>query len=328
MTYWQRWIWKPHTTWLRKATFQVHLWSGIILGLYVLMVSVTGSILVYSNELYRAATPAPVMVAASGARLTDEQLKAAATRAYPGYTVLAVSLVHNPDQAVSITLGRNASNKNRLFNPYTGADLGDSVTLGIRVVSKLIELHDDLLAGKKGRAINGAGAVLLIFVALTGIVVWWPGIKTWRQGLILRRNVGWRRFTWDLHRVMGFWTLVFILLFAVSGAYLGNPEVFQDLADRIQPLTEANSRSRLVDQIIYWLAYLHFGRINGIGIPCSGPGLCDQTTKAVWAFFGLAPAAMVVTGVVIWWNRVVRKKLARTLRRPPADQVFNRVTSD
>jgi len=318
MTYWQRWIREPHTAWLRKAIFQLHLWSGIGIGLYLLMVSVTGSILVYSNELYRAATPDPVIVAESGPRLTDEQLKAAATRAYPGYKVLAIGLVRKPDQAVSISLGRGSSTKNRLFNPYTGADLGNSVPLSIKMVSKLIELHDDLLAGKTGRMVNGVGALLMAFVALTGIVVWWPGIKTWRRGLTLHRNVGWRRFTWDLHRMMGFWTLVFILLFAVSGAYLGNPQVFQDLADRIQPLTDANARSRTVDQVIYWLAYLHFGRINGIGIPCKGPGLCDQTTKAIWAFFGLAPAGMVVTGAVIWWNRVVRKKLRRILRPSPA----------
>jgi uncharacterized iron-regulated membrane protein len=328
MTYWQRWISKPHTAWLRKATFQVHLWSGISLGLYVLLVSVTGSILVYRNELYRAATPDPIMVAESGTRLSDEQLKAAATRAYPGYTVFSIGLVRNPDQAVGISLKRNAELKERLFNPYTGADLGDAVPFGIVAVSKLLELHDDLLAGKTGRTVNGAGALLLVVIALTGIVVWWPGIKTWRRGLTLHRNVGWQRFTWDLHRMVGFWTLGFILLFAVSGAYLGNPELFQDLADRIQPLTEANSRSRFVDQVIYWLAYLHFGRINGIGIPCRGPGLCDQTTKALWAFFGLAPAGMVVTGALIWWNRVVRKKLTRISRRPPADQVFNRVTGD
>jgi uncharacterized iron-regulated membrane protein len=318
MTYWQRWIQKPHTAWLRKAIFQAHLWSGIGIGLYILLVSVTGSVLVYRNELYTAATPAPIIVAESGARLTEEQLKDAAIRAYPGYTVLNIGRVERPNQAVGISLKRKGDIKSRLFNPYTGADLGDSVPLGIRMVSKLIELHDDLLAGKTGRAINGGGAILLIVVALTGIVVWWPGIKTWRRGLTLHRNVGWRRFTWDLHKMVGFWTLGFILLFAVSGAYLGNPELFQDLADRIQPLTDANSKSRLVDQVIYWLAYLHFGRINGIGIPCRGPGLCDQTTKAIWAIFGLAPAGMVVTGVVIWWNRVVRKKLRRILRPSPA----------
>jgi hypothetical protein len=52
MTDWQRWIWHPQSEWLRKATFQIHMWSGIGVGLYVLMISVTGSILVYRNELY------------------------------------------------------------------------------------------------------------------------------------------------------------------------------------------------------------------------------------------------------------------------------------
>ena len=33
MTYWQRWIRQPQTTWLRKAIFQLHLWSGIGLEL-------------------------------------------------------------------------------------------------------------------------------------------------------------------------------------------------------------------------------------------------------------------------------------------------------
>src|SRR5690349_8314945 len=126
MTYWQRWIRQPQTAWLRKAIFQLHLWSGIGLGLYVLMISVTGSVLVYRNELYRAATPDPIVVTPSGARLTDEQLKGTATRAYPGYAVLQISR-SRPDQAVSISLKGSAGRKNRLFDPYTGADLGDTV---------------------------------------------------------------------------------------------------------------------------------------------------------------------------------------------------------
>jgi uncharacterized iron-regulated membrane protein len=309
VTYWQRWIRQPQTVWLRKATFQLHLWSGIGIGLYVLVVSVTGSIVVYSNELYRAATRDPIIVIESGARLTDAQLKGAATSAYSGYIVLAISRARNPDEAVTILLKRGADLKHRLFNPYTGADLGDSVPLGIRLVSKLLKLHDDLLAGTTGRSVNGAGALLVVVLAFTGIVVWWPGIKTWRRSLTVHRNAGWQRFTWGLHGMIGFWSFGFILLFGVSGIYLGNPELFQDLADRIEPLTDANARTRTVDQVIYWLAYLHVGRINGIGIPCRGPGLCDFTMKLIWAVFGLAPAAMFVTGAVMWWNRVVRRKL-------------------
>jgi len=54
---WQRWVRQPQKVWLRRALFQVHLWSGIGLGLYVFFISVTGSVLVYCNELYEWATP-------------------------------------------------------------------------------------------------------------------------------------------------------------------------------------------------------------------------------------------------------------------------------
>jgi uncharacterized iron-regulated membrane protein len=311
MKQWQRWISHPQNVWLRKALFQLHLWSGIGIGLYVLVISVTGSIVVYSNELYRAATPDPVIVSQSGPRLAEDQLKAAATRMYPGYTAVGISGGQKPDQAVTVTFSGPGGRKDRLFNPYTGKDMGDAVPLSIRFVSKLLELHDDLLAGPTGRKINGFGGLLLIVLALTGIVVWWPGIKTWRRSLTVHRKVGWRRFTWDLHSMLGFWMLAFILLFGLSGVYLGNAQYFQDLADRLYPPTAENAGVRIVDQVIYWLAYLHFGRINGIGIPCRGPGLCDQATKLVWALAGLAPAAMFVTGAVMWWNRVVRKRLGR-----------------
>ena len=310
--YWQRWIFQPQTTWLRKAAVQLHLWSGIGIGLYVFLISVTGSVLVYRNELYRAATPEPVIVTAQGTRLTDDQLKQSATNAYPGYRVLNIIRAKNPDQAVSIYLEGRTGRKNRLFNPYSGADLGDSVPLGIWMVSKLLELHDDLLVGPAGRSVNGIGALLIVVLSVTGIVIWWPGIKTWRRSLTIRRNVNWQSFIWNLHSTIGFWSVASILMFGISGAYLGNPERFQDLADRIQPITTANARSRLVDQVIYWLAYLHVGRINGIGLPCNGPGLCDATTKLIWAVVGLAPAVMFVTGTIMWWNRVFRKKLKRS----------------
>lgn len=311
----QRWISHPQTVWLRKAIFQLHLWSGIGFGLYVLFASVTGSALVFSNELFRAATRDPIIATGAGPILTDDQLKKAAVRAYPGYAVLTITRERNLNQPARIALQRGTGSKERIFHPYTGADLGDAVPLGIRMVFTLIELHDDLLAGRTGRRINGLGAFLFLFLALTGIVVWWPGIKTWRRGLSLRRNVGWQRFTWDLHSVMGFWTLGFILVFGLSGVYLGNPGPFQDFADWIQPPSEANPGVRTVDHIIYWLAYLHFGRINGIGIPCHGPGFCDTATKSMWALFGLAPAGMFVTGAIMWWNRVIRKKLGRISRQ-------------
>ena len=241
-TAWQRWVRRPQKVWLRKAVFQIHLWSGIGLGLYIFFISVTGSVLVYRNELYVAA---------------------------------------DPDR--------------------------------IWLVETLMELHDDLLAGPTGRKVNGLGAAAVFLVAMTGLVIWWPGIKRWRRSLTLHRGVGWKRFTWDLHSTIGFWSFGFVLVFAASGLYLCFPETFHAFADRLEPPTDANAGRRFVDKVLYWLAFLHFGRIDGIGLPCSGPGLCDQTTKAVWAVVGLAPAAMFVTGSIMWWNRVLRKRWRRSV---------------
>jgi uncharacterized iron-regulated membrane protein len=244
---WQRWLRQPQRVWARRALFQVHLWSGIGVGLYVLFVSVTGSVLVYRNEMYVAALPA------------------------------------------------------------SGVPPADSTPLGMRLVDGLIDLHDNLLSGSTGRLVNGVGAVAVFLIALTGLVIWWPGVRTWRRSLSLRRGVGWRRFTWDLHSAIGFWSFAFVLVFAASGIYLCFPDAAGAFVDLLEPVTAENAGRRFVDYALYWLAYLHFGRINGIGIPCHGPGVCDQTIKAIWAVFGLAPAVMFVTGSIMWWNRVVRR---------------------
>lgn len=308
---------QPQKIWLRRALFQIHLWSGIAAGLYILMISITGSVLVYWNELYRAVTPAPIVSHGSGPRLTDAQIAAAAKRAYPGYRVMRINRPPNPDQAASIILQRGNREKHRFFDVRTGADLGDSVTTGMRVVGFILDLHDNLLAGERGRSVNGAGACVALALAISGLVIWWPGSMTWRRSLTLPRGSGftrggWKGLTWHLHSAIGIWTFAFVFIFGLSGLYLCFPEPFQDIADRLQPITGPTRRVPFVDQVIYWLAYLHFGRIGGIGIPCKGPGFCDQATKATWAFFGLAPAAMFVTGAIMWWNRVLRPRLGRT----------------
>jgi uncharacterized iron-regulated membrane protein len=306
---WQRWIQRPQKLWLRRALFQVHLWSGLILGLYVFMISVTGSVLVYRNELYRAATIPPLISTSSAPRLSDRQLTKAATRLYPGYRVQRLSRWRNPDQAVDIWLTRGGATKKRLFDPRSGADLGDSVPTGIWLVSRLAELHDDLFFGSAGRKINGLAALAILGVAGTGLAIWWPGVKTWRRSLFVPGGLGWRRTIWHLHGAMGFWTFAFLALLALSGIYLCIPEPFLILADWLQPPASDVPTIRMVDQVIYWLAYLHFGRVNGVGILCGGPGACDKAVKAAWAFFGLAPAAMMVTGAILWWNRVLRPRI-------------------
>jgi uncharacterized iron-regulated membrane protein len=302
-----QWVRRPQEVFLRKVLFQIHLWTGIGVGLYVLVIGVSGSVLVYRNELYRTFSPQPVIVAGSSAPLAEADLKSAVSRAYPDYQVTHVRVGETPNHAVEITLTRDKDVKRRLLHPFTGEDLGDPLPAGFRLTAWLLDLHDNLLNGETGRRVNGIGALFVTLLCMTGGIIWWPGITRWRRSLTVDRRANWKRLNWSLHSALGFWFFAFILLWGISGLYLSLPQVFATAFDVIEPLDEANPAERVVDSIQYWLAYLHFGRLGGRGIPGCGRGLCDSMTKIIWAAFGFVPPLMFVTGALMWWSRVVKR---------------------
>ena len=51
MTSWRQWLQHPERSWLRHAVFQIHLWVGAGISAYVLLMSISGSVIVYRNEL-------------------------------------------------------------------------------------------------------------------------------------------------------------------------------------------------------------------------------------------------------------------------------------
>ena len=227
MNVFQRLLNQPQRVWARRALFQVHLWTGIAVGLYILVISVSGSIVVFRNELFRYFTVTPIIVEGqSGEPLNDERIKTIAEQAYPGFTTSNIFRGRRPEQAIEVWMDRGDEKKQRAFHPYTGEDLGDSIPTGIRFLNWMIDLHDNLLAGDTGRFVNGIGAIFLVLLCLTGIVIWWPGIRAWRQSLMIRRKVGWKRFNWDMHSAVGFWFLLLVFLWGISGVYLSMPDPF------------------------------------------------------------------------------------------------------
>jgi uncharacterized iron-regulated membrane protein len=51
MTAWQQWLQHPERSRVRNAFFQVHLWVGAGAAAYILLMSISGSVIVYRNEL-------------------------------------------------------------------------------------------------------------------------------------------------------------------------------------------------------------------------------------------------------------------------------------
>src|SRR6185436_10982708 len=141
MNFGQRWMRQPQRVWLRRALFQVHLWTGIGLGLYVVILSVTGSALVYRTELdlyFR--TPRPEFVR-DAKRVPTQEIRANAQQLYPGWEVVSVGeRISRRNPAIQVDLKRGSETKERLFNPYTGADLGDATTRGEWIILWTVRL--------------------------------------------------------------------------------------------------------------------------------------------------------------------------------------------
>jgi uncharacterized iron-regulated membrane protein len=295
----------PQALWLRRALFQVHLWTGLALGLYVCLISLSGSAIVFRREMDHALCPQIIMVKPSGPRMSDAQLAAAARRAAPRrFSDFSIDVEIRgprvPGAAVEVWYVFPRGRFERLFDPYTGKDLGDAVACEPTYVSRLAELHDDLLGGAAGRTANGVGAVLLLLMCLTGAVIWWPGTSRWRQSMTLRWNVHWRRFTWDLHSVLGFWMFALLLMWGISGVYFGFPNLFYAVGDFLIAHSGGLVTSDRQDVLIDWLVTLHFGRAYGLWV------------KVLWLILGLVPVALLVTGALMWWNRVLRKVMGRS----------------
>ena len=178
---------RPRKVWLRRLSFQIHLWVGLILTLYLIMIGLTGSILVFREELENLAGLNPWRNLQTSGRPADPvEVIANVRAAFPQARLISLQAptASNPVYvAVMQGRGRNFGMGSIAIHPVTAQVLGrmprrlppNWAWLGF-----VRNLHATLLLGIKGREVNGALAGALLLINLTGIVIWWPGLKLWR----------------------------------------------------------------------------------------------------------------------------------------------------
>ena len=370
----------PQHLWVRRAIFQVHLWTGIGVGLYVFVIGVSGSVLMFREEL-AGPNPDVVAVAETRAPVIDVPAVVATARAaHPSAELLGVFAPAGPHEPFMAWVEENEVIDAVVVHPSTGAILG--VRQQHAWLAWLQDLHFYLLGGDTGLLVNGIGSLLLLAMGLTGLVIWWPGVGSWRRSLTIDFARNWRRINWDLHSATGFWTSAFLVMWAATGAYFAFPAEFRAAVNSLSTLTVAEpvvagtqasgpgERSldvaaavaiahetvpgatlarvsfprtgasalevvmapggvRRSNEIGY--VSLYFARDNGalleqrkhdvasagdfvmawVGAAHTG-NFGGWPVKILWAVLGLAPPVLFLTGALLWWNRVVRRKLGRS----------------
>lgn len=206
---------------LRRAVFVVHLWIGLSVGLIFAVVSASGSAIVYRRELDGLARPELANVAPSpDARpLPFAELQRRVREDHAEAKDGDVSLfVFQPWDGGAVTTFVGSTSL--AIDPYTGRTL--AVLTGTQTLpSWAKELHTELLAGEKGEGLNGWAAVLASLLLLSGLWLWWPATRRQiRLRLTIRRRVSLRRTTYDLHNVLGFYSLLLLFVVTVTGVGL------------------------------------------------------------------------------------------------------------
>lgn len=219
---------------LRRPLFQVHLWVGLLAGLYIFVVCVTGAALVFRIDMQRALHPH--LFTPSSTAVTDPATILESVRAaYPNHRVSGIDTPSTERPTYLAYVGRGNQFLTVLVDPATAKVLGELPDRSF--VKTLQELHFDLLGGRTGRIVNGIGAMLLLTMGVTGLAIWWPGIGSWRRGFTIGLGRSRKRITWDLHSVIGVCTVAVIVVWAITGIYFAFPAGFRAAVNALSPIT-------------------------------------------------------------------------------------------
>src|ERR1044072_4270050 len=205
----------------RKFIFWCHLSAGVIAGLVILIMSVTGALLAFQPQIERFADRNMRTVQPQAERLSAEALFAKVREARPDLKPTGLTLQSDPTAAASFALGRDGV---LYVNPYTGDVTGESAK-GVRSFFQVVTDWHRWLGTSgdgraTGRAVTGACNAAFLVLAISGPYIWWP--KKWTRNSLssitrLKRGLKGRARDFNWHNVTGFWCALVLVILTATG---------------------------------------------------------------------------------------------------------------
>lgn len=208
---------------MKKVLHFLHLWLGLGSGLIVFILAVTGCIYAFQIEIQNAIQPYRFVEAQQKPFLPPSEFKVIAEKALPGKKLHSVQYADNKSAAVITFFNFDPEYYYLMYaNPYTGEIL------------KIQNMDEDffrfILLGhyylwmppEIGQPIAASATLIFVFMLLSGLVLWWPKNKAaLKQRFKVKWDAQWRRKNYDLHNVLGFYTIPVALIIACTGLIMG-----------------------------------------------------------------------------------------------------------
>ena len=238
---------------LRKLFFWIHLAAGVMAGVVILAMSVTGVLLAFERQIVGWAERdlRATQSEAAGRLLPVSAIVAAAVAASPDAKPSNVILRADPHAPVTVAFGRE---RTLFVNRYTGAVLGE----GAKGVRGFFQVNEDVhrwLAMKGegrdvGKKITGASNAVFLFIVVSGLYIWIPKRKTraaFGNLAFFRRGLRGRARDFNWHHVLGLWAFLPLVLIVFSGMVISYPWasalVYRAFGDE-PPKPQNNERER------------------------------------------------------------------------------------
>jgi uncharacterized iron-regulated membrane protein len=204
---------------LRNSFLWVHRWLGLISGLVVFVVALTGCIYVFEEELRDVFQSKYfyVHVPENGQRKPLNEISAVVKQQFPSDTVTQVRF---REQANAAIIFHTRSRKAISVDPYS------LQVAGVRDLDNdffdwILDLHRHLLMGDTGNQIVKWNVLIFFILCISGLIVWWPKQKRFlKQAITIKfKTKNTKRLNWDLHSVLGFYSLAVLLIISLTGMF-------------------------------------------------------------------------------------------------------------
>jgi uncharacterized iron-regulated membrane protein len=203
---------------IRKSILTFHIWIGLLVGLVLLVVALSGAALIFRGSLERVLDPQRFIVAPSSPRLPLDELAARARAAHPAAELESVRYFGDRTEPVLAYFSGPGCQDYVHLNPYTGAVLGIRQRYNegfgwIEGLHKYLRLDPDT-----GEIVNASFAFGFVTLVLAGLALWWPATRrTLKAGLTLNPRLSGRPWLLNVHKTLGVYASLIILFSALTG---------------------------------------------------------------------------------------------------------------
>ena len=223
----------------RKTIRVLHLLLGLISGVVVFVVAVTGCLLVFEEEISRAFNYGTYRsVARDGASIAPPSKLFSNTDSLLASREIkrAYSITYLQDELLSTvwSLDRAGQYHATPLHPQTGQSIG-AFDYPHSFFAIVLDLHMHLALGEVGASIVGYATAIFVLLMITGLLLWKPANrKGYKQRFRIKWNASGKRLTYDLHNVLGFymsWVAIFIAITGLVWSFAWVDQPLQWLAN-------------------------------------------------------------------------------------------------